>query len=100
MSTPYGQTPYGQPAEHPKAQMVFIMGIVGIFVSILAFVAWYMGGQVKKEIEANPGGPYRFEGNVKTGYTLGKIFSILWIVGAVIYVIAMIAIFALAATGN
>lgn len=91
MSTPYGQ----QTAEHPKAQTVFIMGIIGIFVAILAFVAWYMGAQAKKEIAA--GAPYKFEGNIKTGYMLGKVFSILYIVGIVIYVIAMVAILALAA---
>ena len=52
--------------------------IVGIFTSITSFVAWYMGAQAKKEIEA--GAPYEWGGQLKTGYTLGKVFSIIWIV--------------------
>ena len=56
---PYGaaqpyQQPYGyqQTVEHPQAQTVFILGIVGIFVGIIPFIAWYLGAQAKKEIEA------------------------------------------------
>lgn len=98
---PYGAPrPYGYgPVEHPQAQMVFILGIVGIFTGVVSFVAWYMGGQAKKEIEA--GAPFPFEGNLKTGYTLGKVFSIIYIVlfglGIVfwiLYVILMLGMFA------
>ncbi len=84
----YQQQPgYGQQQapEHPQAQTVLILGIVGIFFGILSFVAWYMGGQAKKEIEA--GAPYPWDGNIKIGYLLGKIFSIIWIVLIVIYVV-------------
>ena len=52
----YGQQPaygYGA-AEHPQASTVQILGIVGIFVGICAFIAWYMGGQAKKEIGREP----------------------------------------------
>ena len=69
---------------------------VGIFTGIPAFVAWYMGAQARKEIQA--GAPYRWEGNLKTGYLLGKVFGILSIVGIalavvfwVIYIIFIIA---------
>lgn len=82
-------------AEHPKAQTVFILSIVGIFVGICAPISWYLGTQAKKEIAA--GAPYAFAGNLKTGTTIGKIFTILYIVGIVLYIIAMIAIFAMAA---
>ena len=79
---PYGgQPPYGQPAygaEHPQASTIQLLGIIGIFVPVLSFIAWYMGGQAKKEIEA--GAPYPFDGPLKTGYLLGKIFSIITIV--------------------
>ena len=76
---PYQQQPYGYAKmDHPQSQMVFIMAIVGIFTSITSFVAWYMGAQAKKEIEA--GAPYEWGGQLKTGYTLGKVFSIIWIV--------------------
>ncbi|PIE20824.1 MAG: hypothetical protein CSA64_04480 [Arachnia propionica] len=108
----YGQQPaYGQPAygqqpgygqqqapEHPQAQVVLILGIVGIFFGILSFVAWYMGGQAKKEIEA--GAPYPWDGNLKIGYLLGKIFSIIWIVIGVLYVIGIIGLFMLGAAAQ
>lgn len=102
--SPYGQpSPYAQPVrqpqqvpqpmppsmpyvwtrpEHPQAQMVFILGIVGIFTGIVSFVAWYMGGQAKKEIEA--GAPYAWDGQLKTGYVLGKVFGIITIVFTVL----------------
>lgn len=105
----YGQpqqaamSPYGQPqapgyayggyatADHPQTQTVFILGIVGIFTGITAFIAWYMGGQAKKEIEA--GAPYQWGGNLKTGYMLGKIFGILTIVGGSLMILFYIAYF-------
>jgi uncharacterized membrane protein YjgN (DUF898 family) len=80
--------------EHPKAQTVFILSIVGIFVAICSPIAWYMGVQAKKEIAAS--GQYAFAGNLKTGTLIGKIFTILWIIGIVLYIIAMIAAFAIA----
>ncbi len=92
----YGQ-PAGQPGygavggaqEHPQTQTVFILGIVGIFVGVCAFIAWYMGGQAKKEIEA--GAPYAWEGTkLKTGYMLGKVFSIIYIVVVALYILFII----------
>ena len=98
----YGQQPsygYQAPAEHPQSQMVFILGIVGIFVTIVPFIAWYLGGQAKKEIAA--GVPYPFEGKLKTGYLLGKVFGILQIVGiALVILIYAIMIPLLLARGN
>ena len=64
---------------------MLILGIVGIFVTIVPFIAWYLGGQAKKEIAA--GAPYAFEGKLKTGYILGKVFGILQIVGIVLVVL-------------
>ncbi|OMG55917.1 hypothetical protein BJN44_07960 [Tessaracoccus sp. ZS01] len=79
--------------------MVFILGIVGIFTGVVSFVAWYLGGQAKKEIEA--GAPFPWDGNLKTGYMLGKVFSIIWIVlmglGVVfwvLYILFFISLFA------
>ncbi|NHB84817.1 hypothetical protein G7085_10020 [Tessaracoccus sp. HDW20] len=94
---PY-QQPYGyQNVEHPQSQLVFILGILGIFTGITAFVAWYMGGQARKEIQA--GAPYQWAGQLKTGYTLGKVFGILSIIGfslaIIFYVIYFIFIFAM-----
>ena len=89
---------YLPPAEHPQAQTVFILGIVGIFTGILSFVAWYLGAEAKKEIEA--GAPYPFEGKLKTGYLLGKILSIISLASAglgllllIIYFVMMLFIF-------
>ena len=81
--------------EHPKAQTVFILSIVGIFVGICAPIAWYMGVQAKKEIAAQPG-TWSTEGNLKTGTLIGKIFTILWIIGIVLWIVMMIVAFALA----
>ncbi len=78
---------YGGQPDHPQAQTVFILGIVGVFVGIIPFVAWYMGSQAKKEIEA--GAPYIWGGNLKTGYLLGKIFGIIHIVVTVLYIATM-----------
>ena len=88
---PYGQPSYGyggMPVEHPQASTVQILGIVGIFVGVCAFIAWYMGGQAKKEIQA--GAPYPWDGKLKTGYMLGKVFSIIYLVVLVLYVIVII----------
>ena len=90
----YGVQPYpygGVQQEHPQSQMVFILGIVGIFTGITAFVAWYMGGQAKKEIEA--GAPYPWSGQLKTGYTLGKVFGIISIVGWSLMIVIYAAYF-------
>ena len=81
--------------EHPKAQTVFILSIVGIFVGICAPIAWYMGVQAKKEIAAQPG-TWSTEGNLKTGTLIGKIFTILWIIGIVLWIVMMVVAFALA----
>lgn len=108
---PYGQMPYGtqpyaaqpgygygQPvAEHPQSQTVFILGIIGIFVTIVPFIAWYLGAQARKDIQA--GAPYAWSGNLKTGFLLGKIFSIIQIVSIALivgfYLLAIVAAFAI-----
>ena len=102
LQQPYQQQGYGPgygayiPApEHPQSQMVFILGIVGIFTGVTAFVAWYMGGQAKKEIEA--GAPFPWAGQLKTGYTLGKVFGIIWIVGIALYIVFFILYFVIIA---
>ena len=81
--------------EHPKAQTVFILSIVGIFVGICAPIAWYMGVQAKKEVAAQPG-QWSSEGNLKTGTLIGKIFTILYIIGIVLWIVMMIVAFAMA----
>ena len=81
----YGMAPqpggYGPQGEHPQAQTVMILGILAFFVPFLSFVAWYIGGNARKEIQA--GAPYRFDGGLSVGYWIGKILSIISIVSAV-----------------
>jgi hypothetical protein len=88
----YGVAPhpgYGQPqAEHPQATSVLVLGILGFFLPVVCFIAWYLGGKAKKEVEA--GAPYRFEGSIKIGYLLGKVLSILSIVGIALWIVLMI----------
>lgn len=74
--------------EYPSAGTVMILGIIGIFVPVLSFIAWYMGAQAKKQIAA--GSPYYWGGQLRTGYLLGKIWSIITIIGIVVGIIALI----------
>lgn len=105
----YGMQPqgYGPPAnygyggamhEHPQAQMTLIMGIVGFFFTPTAFVAWYLGGKAKKEIQA--GAPYQWDGSLKIGYLIGKIISIIAIVSLVLFVLLAILGGALMVAGS
>lgn len=87
MQQQYG---YGQPAEHPQATVVLILGIVGFFTSITAFIAWYLGGKAKKEIEA--GAPYQWDGSLKIGYWIGKILGIISIVVVALTLIFIILV--------
>ncbi len=73
----------GAAPEHPKAQTVFILGIIGAFVPLIAWIAWFMGGKAKKEIAA--GAPYEWGGKLKNGHMLGKFFGIVYIVFGVLY---------------
>lgn len=65
--------------DHPNTQLVFILGVVGIFANVLSLVAWYLGAQARKEIRA--GAPYHWEGKLKAGYLVGKVIGILSTLG-------------------
>lgn len=94
---PYGQPGYGygQP-EHPSATTILVLGILGFFVPVVPFVAWYMGGQIKRQIDA--GAPYQWEGQLKIGYLIGKILGIIQIVSVVLIVLWFVLLFGFAAT--
>jgi hypothetical protein len=106
---PYGQSspaPYGQPyggvatQEHPQGTMIFVLGIVGIFVGVCAPIAWYLGTKTLREIAAS-GTSYSNVSQIRTGRMLGKVFTIVYIVFIVLYIIALIVIFGVAASqGN
>jgi hypothetical protein len=106
---PYGQSspaPYGQPyggvatQEHPQGTMIFVLGIIGIFVGVCAPIAWYLGNKTLREITAS-GASYSNVSQIRTGRMLGKVFTIIYIVFIVLYVVALIVIFGVAASqGN
>ena len=101
---PYGMAPYGQPAygygqqEHPQATTILVLGILGFFVPIVPFVAWYMGGQIKKQIDA--GAPYQWEGSLKIGYLIGKILGILQIASLILGILWFVVVIGLVAANG
>lgn len=96
---PYAQQrgPYAQqrghymmvPREHPQATTVLVLGAVSIAVPVLSFVAWYMGGRAKAEIDR--GAPFPYSGNLRAGHIIGKVMGILTIVGVSAYILFLIA---------
>ncbi len=89
----------GQLPDHPRAQTVFIMSIIGIVVWILSPIAWYMGAQAKTEVQANPG-RWNAGGQLYTGTMIAKIFTILGLVGFVLYILFFIFVGCAAATSG
>jgi hypothetical protein len=90
----YNPAPYGQPyppvaPEHPQGTTVLVLGIVGIFFSICAPFAWYLGNKALEEIRAS-GVRYANEQNIVIGRILGIVFTILTIVALVLTVIFLI----------
>ena len=98
---PYGQQspmPYGQqygapPQEHPQGTLILVFGILGIFITIFAPIAWYMGNKAKREIQAS-GIQYSNEQNVSIGRMLGKIFTIIALISIAISIIITIIVVA------
>ncbi|HET6859656.1 MAG TPA: hypothetical protein VFH94_21520 [Streptomyces sp.] len=94
----YGQQPYGvATGEHPQGTMIFVLGIVGIFVGVCAPIAWYLGNKALREVTAS-GANYSNVSQIRTGRMLGKVFTIIYIVFIVLYIIALIVIFGVAAS--
>jgi hypothetical protein len=74
-----------------------IFGILGIFVTIFAPIAWYLGNKAKQEVQAS-GIQYSNEQNISIGRMLGKVFTIIAIVTIVIVIISLIVIGVFAGT--
>ena len=92
--SPYAAQPYGALPEHPQGTTILVLGIVGLFVTICAPIAWYMGSKAQKEIAAS-GIRYANEQNINIGKILGMVLTILAIVGlAIALVFIVIAIIA------
>ena len=97
---PYGQQqqPYTMPPiqEHPQGTLILIFGILGIFITIFAPIAWYLGNKAKKDIQTS-GIQYSNEQNISVGRMLGKIFTIIAII-SIVFVIILWIIIAIAAS--
>jgi hypothetical protein len=95
---PYGQQPYGAPQqEHPQGTLILIFGILGIFITIFAPIAWYLGNKAKNDIQAS-GIHYTNEQNISVGRMLGKIFTIIALVSIAITIIITIIVVAVGAS--
>jgi hypothetical protein len=90
---PYGQQPYAMPPmqEHPQGTMILIFGILGIFITIFAPIAWYLGNKAKQDVQTS-GIQYSNEQNISIGRMLGKVFTIIAIVSIVLVIIFWIVI--------
>jgi len=95
---PYGQSYPPATVEHPQGTTILVLGIVGIFVPIVSFVAWFLGNKAMKEIRSS-GQSYANEQNVNIGRILGLVFSILYIIG-IVFTIIMVIIFAVAVNSS
>ena len=94
---PYGQ-PYGAPPqEHPQGTLILVFGILGIFITIFAPIAWYLGNKAKREMQAS-GIQYSNEQNVSIGRMLGKVFTIIALVSIALTIIIAIIIAVVAAS--
>ncbi|HZL73921.1 MAG TPA: hypothetical protein VFB83_00980 [Propionibacteriaceae bacterium] len=100
---PYGQQqqPYTMPPtqEHPQGTLILIFGILGIFITIFAPIAWYLGNKAKKDVQTS-GIQYSNEQNISVGRMLGKIFTIIAIISIVFVIILWIVIAIAASTSG
>jgi hypothetical protein len=89
---PYGQQ-QGYPGqfapEHPQGTTVLILGILGLFVPVVAFIAWYQGSKAEKEIQAS-GTYYANGGLIRVGKILGIVGGILTMIGAGFLILQLI----------
>ena len=86
---PYGQPGYGQQVDHPQGTTILVLGILGlVFCQILGVVAWVMGNNALREIDANPAA-YSNRSNVAAGRMLGIIATVL----ILLFVIGFILLF-------
>ncbi|GAB3914923.1 hypothetical protein GCM10011575_40490 [Microlunatus endophyticus] len=84
MTTPYEQPGYGAvPQPHPRGVPVLILGIVGLVICFpCGIIAVVLGNGALKEIDANPGA-YTNRGMVNAGRILGIIAIVIWVIGLI-----------------
>ncbi len=102
----YGQPGYGapwQPPKHPQSTTVLVLGILGLVLcQVMAPIAWYMGNNALKEIDADPS-RYGGRSEVNTGKILGivgTVVLILSILFVIVYFVFIVAIFGIAASSS
>ena len=88
--------PYGQPyqvaaPEHPQGTTILVLGIVGLFFTICAPIAWFMGSKALKEIKAS-GINYSNEQQLVIGRVLGMVITIIALVALVFFIVFFIII--------
>ena len=94
---PYGQYGGGVSQEHPQGTIIFVLGIVGIFVGVCAPIAWYLGNKTLREITAS-GASYSNLSQIRTGRMLGKVFTIIYIVLIVLYIVFVVIVLGILAS--
>lgn len=67
------------PQVHPQAGTVLALGLLGLIVPVVSFVAWYLGSRTEREIEES-GLDYVNTGTIAAGRILGMVVSIVQIV--------------------
>ena len=71
----------GGQIDHPQGTAVLVVGILSLVLcQILGPIAWSMGNNALREIDANPA-MYRNRGAVQAGRVCGIVASILLLVG-------------------
>ena len=90
--------PYQPRPRHPDAMTVLILGAisVAIFPPTGPF-AWYIGARVKRDYAGQPG-RWSGEDEVKVGYVLGIIGSVLCMLFALFVVIGIVVLIAAASS--
>jgi hypothetical protein len=87
-----GYQGYAPPADHPKATMVLVLGILGLVACQAAGpFAWVIGARAKREIDAAPG-RYGGRGQVLAGYICGIVATVLLVLYLLMAVV-VVAIF-------
>jgi len=93
---PPGAVPYGYrpTAEHPNGTTILVLGILSLVVcGLLGPVAWSMGNNAVREMNANQAVEYRNRGNVTAGRVCGIIGSVLLAI-QVLFIIFFFAVLA------
>lgn len=93
---PPGAAPYGYrpTAEHPNGTTILVLGILSLVVcGLLGPVAWSMGNNAVREMNANQAVEYRNRGNVTAGRVCGIIGSVLLAI-QVLFIIFFFAVLA------